>query len=352
MLHDPVFAKEILGDRKYVNYPEIIEFYTGSDGRRVDAVESLITDTAQLVGTVDNKIGIDKDFNPYEGIVWDPSDQAIEAMRAELSKTVETSNLPDKIKDCYADEVYDSTAPYDQTIRNFLHEYSITSLVQATRAASRALRNSKFVDSELKLEMLKCIIQGWASLGRVFFALAPTLAQSGRAAFDGFGLILGKEFDGSYQKKLKDILLAGPFNVVRYMKDDLSSANIGPLVGALLSSDIDSLQKHFLIRFLISERPTGWYQMVFEHMNSLHRNSFYLWALSGAIKTEVEIGFTSTDDKNRLKRLRELVAAKHIERPHENASKEKGLRPGQVISSENKLPIDKIRSASKRRFPR
>lgn len=347
MLHDSDFANYILANRRYVNFPEIIEFYTGSDGRRTDAVEALVLDTETLVGLVDDKIGISKEFNPYERIVWNPSDDAVEAMRNEVSKRVEESNLPTEIKDRHADETYDCSAPYNQSIRNFLHEYSVISLMQEIKAASRALRNSKYVKPELKTRMLRCIVGGWASMARVVFVLAPTLAQSGRAAYDGFGLILGEGFDGSYQKKLRDILLAGPFNIVRYLKDDLSSGKIGPLLAEMLTSDADDVQKHFLAHFLVRERPEGWYAAVFAHMNLLHRNSFYLWDMSNTVNSELALGFASSDENRQLKRLAELVVAKHIEGPHTKAAKVALLSPGQAINRRNRLPIDKIGAAAR-----
>jgi len=348
MLHDASFAEQILSNRRYVNFPEIIEFYTGCDGRRSDAVKTLTADTEDLVARVNGSIGIPEEFNPYETIVWNPSDEAVEFMRAEVSKKVEKSNLPTEIRDRHADQSYDSAAPYDQSIRQFLHEYSVISLMQAMKAASRALRNSKYVDAELKRAMLNCVVRGWAAMSRVVFVLAPTLASRGHAAYDGFGLILGEGFDESYQKRLRDILLWGPFNIVRYLKDDLSSGKICPLVTALLSSDINDLQKHFLAHFLIRERPEGWYQTVFEYMNLLHRNSFYLWDLSGAVNSELRLGFTTCGEKRQLQLLAEVVVAKHIEGPRKKGSQQKSLSPGQAINTKNKLPIDKIRAAAKR----
>lgn len=351
MLHDSEFAEQILSNRNYVNYPEIIEFYTGCDGRRADAVETLVADIEALVASVDGKIGILEEFNPYEQAVWNPTDKAIEAMQIEVLKKVEESNLPTEIKDRYADQTYDFGAAYDQSINQILHEYSVLSLMQTIKATSRALRNSKYIDPELKRRMLSCIIKGWASMSRVFVLLAQTLAQKGHANYDGFGLILSKGFDGSHQEKLKGILLAGPFNVVHYLKDDLSSGKIGPLVYSLLTSDIDNIQKHFLAHFLVRERPEGWYKPVYEYMNLLHRNSFYLWDLSNALNSELALGFTTRNEQDHLKDLTEIVVAKHVGGSRKRALNMKNLALGQAISTRNKLPIDKIRAAARRKSP-
>lgn len=349
MLHDPEFAEQILSNRHYVNYPEIIEFYTGYDGRRADAVKTLITDTEVLIDDVDKKIGIPEDFNPYEEIVWNPSEEMLETMRTELSKKVEESKLPTELKDCHADQSCDFAAPYDQSIQRFLHEYSVISMMQTIKATSRALRNSKYVDPDLKRRMLRCVVRGWASMARVVFLLAPTLAQRGHADYDGFRLILGEGFDGSYQKKLKDILLWGPFNVIQYLKDDLSSGKIGPLVTALLTSDINNIQKQFLAHFLIRERPDGWYKAVYEYMNLLHRNSFYLWDLLTITDLELAFGFTTDTERRHLKMLTDVGFAKHVVGPRKRSTNQKSLPPGQAINKNNRLPIDKIRAAAKKK---
>jgi len=349
MLHDSGFTEQILSDRRYVNYPEIIEFYTGCDGRRSDAVQVLLSDMEALVACVDSMIGIPGDFNPYDAIVWNPSDEVIEAMRVELSKEVrEESNVPTTIKDQHADKHYDSQAPYDQTIQKFLHEFSVISLFQAIKASSRALRNSKYVDPDLKLELLSCIVRGWASMARIVFILAPTLAQRGHAAYDGFGVVLAEGFEGSYEEKIKNILLAGPMNVVRHLKDDLSSGKLGPLVGALITGESTDIQKHFLAHFLVRERPEGWFQVVWDYMNMLHSNSFYLWDISGIVNSELNLGYTTQEEQSQLKRLAEIVVAKHIEGPRKKRTHKDYLKPGQAISAANILPIDKIHAAARR----
>ena len=38
MRHDDEFRQFVLKDRNYVNYPEIIEFYSGINGKRTDAM--------------------------------------------------------------------------------------------------------------------------------------------------------------------------------------------------------------------------------------------------------------------------------------------------------------------------
>jgi len=349
MFHDDDFAKYILNNRRYVNFPEIIEFYTGIDGRRDEALKTLLAETEGLVQSVDGNIGIPSDFNPYESIVWNPTQEGIDALRKQISDKVQDSKLPVELKDQHADTDYNSEAPYNQTIQKFLNEYSVISLMQSIKAASRALRNSKYVDPELKIRALKTILRGWEVMARVVFVLAPTLARRGHAAYEGFGLILDESFKGVDEEKLKQIILSGPFNIVRFLKDDLSSGKIVPLVAKVLQGSITALQKHFLSHFLIRERPEGWHAAVYEHMNRLHMRSFYLWDLYNTVDNEMSIGFTTKEERVELLKLVDIISAKHADGPPATGGKAKEIPEGRMISKANKLPIDKIRAARKNR---
>lgn len=46
MYHKQEFADYILSDRRYAQFPEVIEFYSGIDRRRQDLLERLLSDLA------------------------------------------------------------------------------------------------------------------------------------------------------------------------------------------------------------------------------------------------------------------------------------------------------------------
>jgi hypothetical protein len=298
-----------------------------------------------LIETVETKIGISNDFNPLEGIVWNPSKESIETIRKEISEKVERSNLPINIKDQHADQFYNSEAPYNQTIHTFLNEYSVISLMQGIKASSRALRNSNFVKSNLKKNMLKAILNGWNQISKVILWLSPTLAHEGKAVYEGLGLtLIDGHFEGTFSEKLKKIYIANPYNVVTYLKDDLSSKKLGSLLFENLYSNPSEIQKHLLSLFIIKERPIGW-SKIFDFMNLLHRNSFILSCLYDAIDNEIKKGFASKSEITELKKLASIVVAKH-----NNAPKRKTVEipKGMTINAKNELKIDMIFAAKKK----
>ena len=192
--------------------------------------------------------------------------------------------------------------------------------------------------------MLQSIIAGQEQLSRVIFWLSPALADSGKVTYDGFNLILGEEFTGSFIEKLKSIYLANPMNVVNYIKDDISSNKIGPIFFNNLSDNPSILQKHFISIFLIKEKPDGWYNQLFDYMNLLHINSFYIRDLYSAVTNEIKNGFLSDTELLNLKNLTLIVNAKLKYSPK---GKTKSIPKNMIVNKKNELPIDKILASSK-----
>lgn len=64
------FANFMFGQKHSIYYPEIIEFYTGTDGAREDAAKMIIHDLNELSAKVHKEIGIRDDINPFSDIKW------------------------------------------------------------------------------------------------------------------------------------------------------------------------------------------------------------------------------------------------------------------------------------------
>lgn len=340
MCHDDEFRKYILNERNYVNYPEIIEFYTGIDGKRADAVEMLLSHLTLLIDQVDKKIGIESSFDPVSSLLWDPSEEFILKARTQIAEKVESSNLPADIKDKHADRNYESAAPYDQSIRNFLNDYSVLCLFHSIKAASRALRNSSFVDVSLRNKLTSAIFNGWEEIARVVFWICPILAKDGRAIHDGFAIELADGFSENIDERFKEIIVSTPHNVVKKLGGDLASNKIGPLVSGSFQATGSKLQKHMMAVFIATVRPMGWYESTLNYINLLHPRSFYLGNMFTKLNGEIEYGDFEKGEEAQLKQLTRAIIAKRQYAPKESGAK--AIPPGKVLSQDNKLPIDKL----------
>jgi predicted MPP superfamily phosphohydrolase len=311
MYQDKDFANYILADNRYTSFPEIIEFYTGIDRRRDDALEILVDDLRKIYCTVKTKLGLPEGMNPYNSVKWLPSGEDIQRMKEEIKENVLNSGLPISVKDRYADLSYDSTRPYYQSIHQILHEYSVAMLKQSLIATSRALRNSDYVSPERKRELLSEIMKSWQEMSTVIMVLAPILAEKDFASLEGVAFVLGIGFEGTIEEKFEQILMAIPQNIVKFFADDLFSGKMGPLLFEQLAREKSELVRHQLVTLIVRERPLGWRKHVEDYIARISKNSFYLMDLIGTLQSEYSYAFMPPGTVIEIGNLIKMGLAKH-----------------------------------------
>lgn len=308
------FLETVYSQKKYVDFPEIIEFYTGIDRNREDALETLNKDLLETLQTVKTKVNIPDTINPYKSISWKPEIESLEREEKKIGEDIVSSGLPDEVKDKYSDKYYNQIKPYNQVINTVLRDYSFLVLMQQVSASSRALRNSDFVDHKMKSELLNNITVAWLEINKLLIALSPILADRGRATFEGAKFELADDdfiIDDPIEKR-KAVLLAVPTNVVRFFKDDLFSAKMGPLLIKKAENESNSLIKHELMLLLIAERPKNWNKVVDSYIINLDKNSFYLSDVLSVLNYNIDFSATELGDKRILNLLAKKCRAKHL----------------------------------------
>ncbi|MEM1188432.1 MAG: hypothetical protein AAGI72_07890 [Pseudomonadota bacterium] len=319
MHHESSFAGLILEDCNYLAYPELMEFYTGIDRRRNDALEILVRDLKEIRTTVDKQCGLDLDFNLYEILKWTPSDESIEHMQQEVATGVLQSNLPDSVKDQYADRGYDRIRPLDQSIRSILDEYSLLKLMRALIAGARALRNSDYASIELRQALLSEISEGLAQLTQVLIAVAPMMAENGKVTLEGASFLLTDEFlKMSPKERFYNVIGVLPANVIKWHMDDIYSSKMGTLIYNFASRSEDSLKKHFVNLLLVCKRPRGWEKHVEKFILSEDKNSFYLSDLYQCLCAEYKYSYATESSLGHIERLIKMTVVKHqkgVKRP-------------------------------------
>jgi hypothetical protein len=349
MRHEDDFRQFVLHDRNYVNYPEIIEFYTGIDGRRNDALETILSDISLLTNQVGEKIGIERSFDPLSPLLWNPTEEYLQQARSKIAERVESSNLPAEIKDKHADGNYQSAAPYDQGISSFLKDYSVSSLLHSIKAASCALRSSPFVKLELRHEVARAIFQAWEEISRVVFWLSPILAKEGKAIHDGFAVRLEEGFSEDLDKRFNQIIIANPSNIARILGGDLASKKICPLIIECFQSTDSLLQKHMMALFLAAARPNGWQEAIHSYINLLHPRSFYLGDIFSRLNHEVTLGDLEQGEELALKRLTRAIISKREYAPKLSGNKQ--IPRNRILNDKNKLPVDQLLKGNRKSWP-
>ena len=311
MHNDEVFAKYIFSSKKYIAYPEIIEFYTGIDRNRLDALETLTKDIRETCDIVNSKVRLTGDMNIFSAIRWQPTQEQIQNAQTQLSENVINSGLPENIKDQHADRSYNQIKPYNQSIQAFFAEYSLHNLMQNIRASSRALRNSDYVKPEAKREMLTEILRSWEQISNVLLALTPILADKGQAGFDGHSFTLQGDFGDSFEKRLNRIIQVNMTNVVGFFKDDIYSSKIAPLLYEHFNSETNPNKKHQLALLLIFCRPREWRKQIQSYIVSLQKNSFYLYDTHNALLAKYNFDFINEEERREITLLAKMCFAKH-----------------------------------------
>ncbi len=309
------FREVVYKNKKYIDYPEIIEFYTGIDRNKEDALTVLNNDLSETLQIVRSRLQIPDSLNPYKTITWNPNVSELEKEEARIGENVISSGLPDEVKDKYDDKYYDQRRPYYQVINSVMREYSFQVLNRNIKASSRALRNSDYVNNtKLKNELLDKITQAWHEFNKLLIALSPMLADKGSIAFEGANFYLEDEhfeFSDPIEKR-KAVLFAVPSNVVKIFKDDLFSSKMGPLLINKAQHETNSLIKHELMILLVAERPKNWRDVVDKYIVSLNKNSFFLSDILDAINFNIDYRATEIKDAQILKMLAKKCRAKHI----------------------------------------
>ncbi|MFM5619713.1 trypsin-like peptidase domain-containing protein [Aeromonas veronii] len=306
------FMNFMFENMNYISYPEIIEFYTGIDRRRDNALEYITNDLISLIDVTKSKFGFKNDFDIYHQARWEPSADMIEKMDDDISSEVMASKLPSEIKDQYADKQYNYCRPLDQQVHKILDEYAVLRLMKCTSAASKALRNSDYTTPKIRHDLLNAIFLSWRQIVNILVALSPIIACNRRARIDGAIFILDDSFnDDDPRQTLHDVLFAIPENIVGWYKDDLFSKKMSSLLYKHYDEKDDSLIKHTMMTLIIQKRPNGWYSKVADYITNVHKNSFYLRDIYFTLRAEYTYGFINNEELKELELLIKSVVAKH-----------------------------------------
>jgi hypothetical protein len=141
--------------------------------------------------------------------------------------------------------------------------------------------------------------------------LTPELAIKGQAAYGGHSFFLDGDFGDTIDKRINKILQEIPNNVVQFFKDDIDSEKIGPLLIDKINKEKIQLNKHLLVVLLSRIRPSGWRKTLESYINSLNKNSFYLFDIMGNLRFIYFYDYTNDSEIVELRHLIQKGYAKH-----------------------------------------
>ena len=336
MTKSPDFAQFILEKENYVHYPEILEFYTGSDRTRNDAVQILISDIEKVSCSVHSKVGMPDKMNPFQLLKLEVTDEQARKAIDKLDDELKKSKLPTHIKDALDDKAYNPSMPYHQDVKKVWENYSVNYLQEFIRIASKALRNSDYIEATNKERLLDAICDAWLNTIRVVYLMAPALALNGKAGYDDFQLFLDEGFKkdeyNDINRLLIDVISNIPYNIITWYKDNIYSAKLADLFYDKIAKETNPVIKHVLITLVIFEMPERWDIIVRKYLSDSGKSSFYFGDTISSLKLMYSKGVMSEADVAKTKNLILLAYTK-------------------LASKEGRLFPEKIRDINKKVLP-
>lgn len=306
MTKSPEFANFILEKENYAHYPEVLEFYTGSDRTRNDAAEIVIQDINKITNKVHDKVGLPDKMNPLQYLRLNITDEQAAKAIDKLDNQLKQSKLPTNIKDALDDSNYNPSIPFHQDVRKVWENYSVNYLQEMIGIASKVLRNSDYILPENKIKLLDSITVAWLNTIRVIYLMAPALAMEGKAGYDDFRLQLADSYDTKSDDKkqlLIDIMSNIPHNIVTWYKDNIYSSKLTDLLYEKIEQETNPVIKHVLINLVIYKQPDRWDIVVRRYLDKSDKHSFYFGDTLSSLRVMYAKGAMSDADLAKTKTL-------------------------------------------------
>lgn len=312
MKDDPAFAKYMFNNKNGLFNADLIDFYTGVDGRNTDAAINLSQKIKELSSSVTHHVGIDGDFNPFKNIKWKLTETQPGITQENLEERIKQSRMPDEIKEAVADRNFDSVRPYTQQIYTFLDEFDVRNLMQALVSGSRALRNSEFIKPEDKEDLSNAIFNGWEVLMRVLFYIAPLMAKNGYGGYGGASFKLSDDFPKEYAECLTQIIVSMPYNIVQWYKNDVFSDRLSLLFEKYVKEHDNEIVRHLVALIICNCRPKNFQQILSSYIGTIGKNTFFLGDLYSSLRNNYSFEFMSTKELSQTASLIKSCYIKHL----------------------------------------
>ena len=310
---DAEFNDFIIEKKNYIHYPEMLEFYTGKDRKRKDEVDFMTKDLIKATQSVREKVGWPEELNLFSLLKCQQTEDQKEKLISNLDNTIKKTNVPEEFKDTFEDVDYDPAKPFDQSVRKFFDDYSISYLIQSIHIASKAFRNSDYVERKSKDALLYAILDSWKVFVQIMYTIAKPLAVHKRIGYGDTYFELMEETSAesiSIENRLLKIIIAIPLNVMIFYKNDMYSDKNGKTILQTFERETDKIKKYLLACVVVMERPSGWDSYLSHYISQVGQNSYYLGNLKDLMLFALNYYDMSNAEQNALKLMIKRAALK------------------------------------------
>lgn len=274
---DSRFADFILSEGRYLHYPDVIEFYTGITKRQSDALVILTRDLNEVVERVKVKLNVKEDYNPFDYLHLELSRGARKRVVAMINRQIQSSALPQEVKDHMIDQSYIPSSPYNQTVYRDVMEYTVQQMYANIEISSKALRNTTLVEAELKEQLLSAILSAWSVFAKVVSYMSKEFAHDSQVNIDGLKFSLVDDYmllDEEYRRI--SIIENIPYNIMLLFQGHIYSPKMGKMLNDFFEKESDRMRKHLLACLIVSKTPMNWERSIDLYIKAQKHDSFYL----------------------------------------------------------------------------
>lgn len=304
MHYEPEYAVKMLSHQNYQRYPEVLEFYTGRDRKRLDAVKQVTSDIKEASSNILAKIGIAEEKNPFAFLRFKNNKQQNEKIIKEIDATVNASNLPQDIKDQIADVSFNPSAAFHQDISKVYSDFSVGYLVNIISIACKVLRNSDHLAAEVKMELLSEITRALKVFSNIIYLVSHLFAKQGYIDLPEYSLKLTDAFNkyDEDERRIR-IIVSIPYNLMMMYKDDLFSRKLSPVYIEQFKLESDKAEKHLLAAFIVYKQPDEWESAIRNYLDSISKDSYYLGTITELMTNVYYMDELDTPDRGKMSNL-------------------------------------------------
>lgn len=341
MINEERFASYMLSDQNYIHYPEVLEFYSGKDRKRKDAVVAVLKDLSTVIDSVVTKSRVPIEQNPFQMWRFKNNASSTETILADLEENVKNSNLPKAMKDSLADNTFNPSIAFDQQIYRVYSDFSVGRLMQLISISSKVLRNSEYVIKEDKDSLLDVIVKGWEVMSLIIYLVSKVFAKQGFILLQDYGLRLSDDFDKyTEEEKVVRIIVTIPFNLMMFFKEDIYSAKLGKLFITHFENESDRVKKHLLASLLVTKCPDGWNEAIQKYIAIIGPNSYYMGTLIDLMFWSLRHNELTPGDKGRMTNLMKVSLYKASNNVLPNSIRQIALHKIDVKEEDNESSTD------------
>jgi len=306
---DQDFKKRILKDRRYLAFPQVIEFASGLSRNDSALLDVLSDDLSACITNYRAESKLSEDFRPYDDFVLSAEEKSLEEFNRTLVQQVSQSVPNVSHLDEQADELYNFGQPFEQIVKSTIYTENLIRLFKALETTALCIRNLDQNLLEERLKACKLYLDGLELFSQAWFLSIPTLVRNGRAYVSGMAFVLNYEADPlmvlkspeeEFRRRELNVILATPGRISETMLESLGSARLWADMEAPDDFDVSDFSKILLCMAHIELKNIEWFDDVLRYINYFDQSSIYLEIVKGYLARSLDENAVNDLNKQNL----------------------------------------------------